>query len=191
MLDQLGADHRQGAHAHVDHHRLARPGQCGPVQRDAAFLALALQVAGGEHQHAGVVAVRERDAGAGRGALRGADAGHGLAGNAFGDQGLGLFAAAAKDVGIATLEAHQRLAGLGQAHHEFDDAFLGQGVVAALLADVDALGVLGNLAQHIVGHQVVVEHHARAGQHAGGLEGQQFGVTGSCTDQRHAPPFRR
>jgi predicted DNA repair protein MutK len=50
---------------------------------------------------------------------------------------------------------------LDQAHHEFDDAFLGQGVVAALLADIDALGVLGNLAQHIVGHQVVVEHHAR------------------------------
>ena len=137
-----------------------------------------------------MVAVRERNAGGGRCALRRTDAGHGVAGNAGGHQRLRFFAAPAKDVRVAALEAHQRFTLFGQPHHQINDAFLRQGVVAALLADIDQLCALRHMRQHIVGDQVVVQHRAGAGQHAGGLEREQLGVARAGAHQRHPAPLR-
>ena len=66
---------------------------------------------------------------------------HHLEGDAFVCQGVDLFAAAAEDERIAALEAADPLALFGEAHQELIDAFLGDGVVVALLAHIDAFGV--------------------------------------------------
>ena len=107
MGDELGADDGQGAHAHVDHHGLVGPRQRRPVQRHGALAFLALQMAGGKHQHGGMVTVREGDTRSRCGALGRTDARHGVTGNAGGCQRLGLFAAAPKNVRVASLQAHQ------------------------------------------------------------------------------------
>ena len=135
-----------------------------------------------------MVAVGERNTRSSRSALCGTDAGHGFTGDAYGGQGLGLFAATAKNIGVAPLEAHQRPARLCQSHHEVDDAFLRKAVVAALLAYIDQLCAGGYVLQHILGHQVVVQHQTGTGQYPCGLERQQLCIARPGADQRHAPP---
>ena len=107
MGDELGADDGQGAHAHVDHHGLVGPRQRRPVERDGALALFALQMAGGKHQHGGMVTVCEGNARRRGRALGRTDARHGVAGNAGSGQRLGLFAAAPKNVRVASLQAHQ------------------------------------------------------------------------------------
>ena len=191
MGDELGADDGQGAHAHVDHHGLVGPRQRRPVERDGALALFALQMAGGKHQHGGMVTVCEGNARSRCGALGRTDARHGVTGNAGGCQRLGLFAAAPEDIRITALQAHQRAAALRQPHHEFDDAFLRQGVVAALLADVDAFSSHSDMPEHIAGHQVVIKHQIGTGKHACRLEREQLRVTGPRAHQSDTAPFRR
>ena len=191
MGDELGADDGQGAHAHVDHHGLVGPRQRRPVQRHGALAFLALQMAGGKHQHGGMVTVCEGNARRRGRALGRTDARHGVAGNAGSGQRLGLFAAAPEDIRITALQAHQRAAALRQPHHEFDDAFLRQGVVAALLADINPFGAGRDMLKHVIGHKVVIQHQISAGQRTGCLEREQVGIARTRAHQSDTAPFRR
>ena len=122
VRNELIAELRQAAYAHVDDHGLPRSREHVPVQVERAVL----EVPGDEHAGVRVVAVRERNAGVGRGAAGGGDSGYDFERHAGLRQGLDLLAAAAEDVGVAALEAHHALALARQAHHERVDVLLRQ-----------------------------------------------------------------
>ena len=89
--------------AHVEDQRSGEPRQRRPVEARAGLAGRL--VAGDDADRAGVVAVRQRDAGARRGPQRGGDARHDLVGDAGLAEGFGLLAAAAEDHRVAALEA--------------------------------------------------------------------------------------
>ena len=192
VVDQLRADDRQGADAHVDDDRLARPRQRRPVEIDDAVAALRAQMAGREDESRRVIAVRERNPCAGGGPLGRADAGDHHERDAVRCQRLGLLAAAAEDVRIAALEPQHRAAALGQANQQIDDRALFQRVVPRLLADVDAIGRPRQQLEHVLADQMVVEDEVGGAQGLGGLDRQQLGVARTGADERdqrrtHAP----
>ncbi len=67
-------------------------------------------------------------------------------GNAVGRQHLQFLAAAAEDEGVAALEPHHLPARARQLHEQGVDVVLRHAVVVALLADIDALGIVADSA---------------------------------------------
>ena len=127
-LDDLG----RVMNAHEDDQRL---GDTGLRPVDVVHI-----VAGDERDDGCVLAMRERYAG-----IRGDSERRGYARHDFeGDTGLGqsfhLFSAAAEDERIAALQANHGLALSRFGEHQVDDFGLRERVIAAFLADVDALG---------------------------------------------------
>ena len=177
--DERGAVGGQHADPHVDHRGLVGPRQGLPVERRLAGAA----VASGEHHRLGVVAVGQRDAGVGAGPAGGGDAGHHLEGHAGLEQLLELLAATPEDERVAALQAHHLAALPGQAHQQPVDLFLGQGVVAGLLADVDHLGAAAGKLQHAIAHQVIDHQRVGLPDQAGGAQGEQLRVAGAGADQ--------
>jgi hypothetical protein len=74
----------------------------------------------------------------------------------------------------------------GQAHQQLVDLFLGQGVVAGLLAHVEHLGAAAGELQHAVAHQVIDHQRVGLADQARGAQGEELGVAGAGADQGHA-----
>jgi hypothetical protein len=179
---QLAADDVDRVQPHVEHHRLPGLGQAAPVEPQLAAL---LQMPGDELAGLGVVAMRQRNARIRCAAGGRRDARHDLERDAGCRQLVDLLAATPEDEGIAALEPQHTLALAGEAHQQLVDVLLRQGVPAALLADVDHLGVAPHQFQHPRRDQAVVEHHIRLLHQAQGTEGQQVRITRPAADQVH------
>ena len=158
--------------AHIDRDRLARAQQGAPVEIDRAVAT----VAGDEDAGLRVIAMGQRDAGIGRASGGGGDAGADLERNALFGQFFDLLAAAPENEGVAALQAQHALALQGQLDHQVADLLLRQGVIGALLADIDALGVAAHPVHDRGVDQPVVEHHVGFLHQAEGPERQQVRV---------------
>ena len=181
VAHQLFADHRQADQSHVEHQGLPRRDQIPPGQIAAAIL----EVTGDEAHRLGMVTVGQRNTRIGGTTGGGGNARHHLEGNALGGQLLDLLAAPTEDKRVAALQAQHALTLLGQLHQAPIDLFLGQRMLGALLADVDALGISAAQFDDCRRHQAVVEHHIGLLHQAQGTEGQQVRIAGTCADQIH------
>ena len=74
--------------------------------------------------------------------------------------------------------------GLGQAHHQINDAFLRQRVVRGHFAHINHLGPGGHQRQHIFADQVVVQHHRCLLQGAGRTHCEQIDGPRAGTHER-------
>ena len=175
--DELGHDVRQVLHPHEEDEGPDAPGEGGPV--DAGLNFGRVFVAGDEGDGGGHLAVAEGDTRVsgccnGRG-----DAGHDLEGDAGLHQHFSLLAAAAEHERVAPLQPGDRLVLPGLGHDQGVDLILGQGVVAALLADVDELGPWRSVPEERRCGQIIVDDDVGAGDAFPALDGDQPGVPGS------------
>ncbi|ESR70547.1 hypothetical protein T266_15020 [Pseudomonas aeruginosa VRFPA05] len=183
VLDQARGDLGEVAQAHVEHQGLFAARQAGPVEVEAAVV---LQVAGDEGAGLGEVAVGQRDAGVGTATGGGGDARDHLAVDAGFEQALQLLGAATEDERVAALQADHPALLPGQAHQQLVDFFLRQAVVAAALADVDALAAFRQEGDQFAGDQAVVDHHLGLLQQGPGAQGEQARIAGAGADQGDA-----
>ena len=179
MFDQGLAQQRQALQPHVDDDGLVVAGDAFPVEVESVVA----QVAGDEGDRLRVVAVGQRDARIRRHAGGGGDAGHHLERHAVLDQGFDFLAAAAEDEGIAALQAQGALAFLGEAHQQQVDLLLRHGMVVALLADVDALGIAPAHVEDGLRYQAVVDDDVGLLHQTQGAEGQQVRISGTGADE--------
>ena len=186
MGHELRADRGQARQTHVDHHRLARPRERGPIQVAAAVLEMARD----EGAAVRVVAMRERNARIGRDAAARGDAGHHLEGNAFGGQRLQLFASAAEHERVAALEPHHARMLVREPGQQRIDVFLHQRVPAAFLAHVNPFRLRTNERKNVGPDQVVVHDDVRRSQQPRGAHGEQVGIARSRAHQVHGAAAR-
>ena len=127
-LDDLGGV----MHAHEDHERLRNAG-LRPID-------LVNIMSGHEGDHGSVLAMGQRYAGIRRDAERRSDAGDDFKSETGFRQRFDFFAAASEDERIAAFQSHDRLALTSLAIIRSVISACVMGVVAALFADIDALG---------------------------------------------------
>jgi hypothetical protein len=90
-----------------------------------------------------------------------------------------LFAASAEHERVAPLQPGDRLVLARLGHDQGVDLVLGQGVVSALLADIDELGPRRSVPQERRRGQVIVDDDVGAGDAFPALDGDQPGVPGA------------
>ncbi len=148
-------------------------------------------MAGREDDVGGAVAAGERASSGGSGGECGGDAGNDFEGDVGRSERGHLFGGAAKDEGIAALEADDAAMGAGVLDHERVDFFLGNGLCAAALAHVDNHCVGRRELKDCRGYEVIVEDDVGGLDEAEGLDGEQIGIAGPCTDKVDAAFGRR
>ena len=91
--------------------------------------------------------------------------------------------ASAKDQRIATFQAHHVFSSQGFLHHQLFNESLRRGLAAAAFAHMNNASRGGRVGQHLGVHQIVHQDHGGSLQGLDGFEGEQVGVTRTCTDQ--------
>ena len=102
-----------------------------------------------------------------------------------GAQGFDLLAAASEDERVAAFQAHDALAQAGLLQQQVVDLRLRHGMVRALLADIEAVGVAAGQVHDPVADEAVIDDDVGLGQKAQRLERQQFGIAGTGADKMH------
>jgi hypothetical protein len=97
--------------------------------------------------------------------------------------GLGLFGPAPEDHRIAALQACDDQPLTRQVHQQSIDRLLRDLVEFRQLADIDPPHALGHQRHDLGADQPVMHHHIRRLDQSQGLQGQQFGIAGTGTDQ--------
>ena len=148
---QVAADDRRIADAHVDRERATLGRQRCPIE-------LRLAVGGGaghDRELAHLLAQRHRQADARRARMRGRHARDHLDVDVRGLQRRHFLGRAAEDQRIAALEPGHHLAGGGLAHEDAVDLGLRGRCAAGRLADEDALGIAPGVIEDLGVHQPV------------------------------------
>ena len=186
VADQLAADARQRADAHVDHDRLSRTRERAPVELGASVL----EVTGREHHRLGMIAVGQRDARVGRHATGRSDARHDLEVDARLDELLELLTAAAEDEGIAALESYHPLAFLASETSRRLISSCGKVWLPASLADIDAFCFGTGDLENVGCDQMIVHQRIGATDETHCPYRQQLRIAGPCTHQRNRTATR-
>ena len=183
MPDQGGDDGGQVVDAHQHHQGATQPGQRAPV--DQAVRVVRWDVAGDDHGLVGHSAVGQRDPGQRRHRERAGHPGHHGHRDTGLDTGLDLLPAAAEDERVATLEPDHEPPGPGMLDQSLVDRLLSHRPTPGQLRGIDHLDVTGQFVQQGSRSEPIGHHHVGVGQQPPAAHGDQIGVTGPTSDDRH------
>ena len=113
----------------------------------------------------------------------GGDSRNHLEGHAGGNEYFGLLASAPEDKRVPAFESGHGQALAGLFHDQGVDAFLGKGMVAAFLADVNHLRVRIGVSKQGRRGQIIVDHHIGSGDAVDPLDRYQAGISGTGPHQ--------
>ena len=185
-FEERGDDALEARESHEEHE-----GASGAREGDpGGFEAVGIVCADGgdDADVRGDTAVGDGDAGGcGRGEGA-ADAGDELDGDAMVAEVADLLAASAEHEGVAALESDDAESGPGGVAHDVVDGALRRGCAAAGLANADE-GGLGGEREDIGVYEGVVEDDVGVLESAEGALGEEFGVSGSCSDDGDGAMF--
>ncbi len=130
--------------------------------------------------------MRERNAGIGRTAGRRGDPRHHGKIDMRPSERLELFAAAAEDERVATLQTDDSAPSLSVFDQQIVNSRLLRARASRRLAHADQRRVAPREIEYGVRHQTVVQDDIRVLKRTQGLQGEQFGIAGTCAHQGHA-----